>query len=60
MLAEYDMAGLLAAETVSISHHVLINILIADRGLFVADSLAVQRLIQTEIGHDGGNHLVIL
>ena len=45
MLAEYDMARLLAAQTVSISYHVLVNVLVTDRRLFIADSLAVQRLV---------------
>ena len=35
--------------------HVLINILVTDGGLGVADALLVERLVQTEVGHDGGD-----
>ena len=49
------MAALLAADAAAVLGHVLINILVTDGSLGVADALLVERLVQTEVGHDGGD-----
>ena len=49
------MAALLAADAAAVFGHVLINILVTDGSLGVADALLVERLVQTEVGHDGGD-----
>ena len=55
-LAEDHMAGRLAADEVVVLLHVLVDIAVAHGGLFIADAQTVQRLIQAEVGHDGGDH----
>ena len=55
VLGEDDMAALLAADAAAVFGHVLINILVTDGSLGVADALLVERLVQTEVGHDGGD-----
>ena len=50
------MAALLAADAAAVFGHVLINILVTDGSLGVADALLVERLVQTEVGHDGGDN----
>ena len=47
------MAALLAADAAAVLGHVLVNILITDGGLGVADTLFVKGLVQTEVGHHG-------
>ena len=55
VLGEDDVAALLAADAAAVFGHVLINILVTDGSLGVADALLVERLVQTEVGHDGGD-----
>ena len=60
VLAENDVAGLLAADAVSVFHHILIYVLIAHSGLFIGNALSVQRFVQTEVGHDSRYNGVIM
>ena len=55
VLGEDDVAALLAADAAAVFGHVLINILVTDGSLGVANTLLVERLVQTEVGHDGGD-----
>ncbi len=55
-LAENHVAGLLAADEVAVLLHVLVDVAVAHGGLFIGDAQAVQGLIETEVGHDGGDH----
>ena len=55
VLGEDDVAALLAADAAAVFGHVLINILVTDGSLGVANALLVERLVQTEVGHDGGD-----
>ena len=50
------MAALLAADAVAGLDHVLIDVLVAHGGLFILDAHLVQGLVQTEVGHDGGDY----
>ena len=58
VLGENDMAGLLSAQTAAVLAHVFIDVLVADRGFGVADPGRVERLVQAEIGHQGGDDRV--
>ncbi len=60
MLTENDMSGLLSAEHISVGNHRLIDILIADRGHTYLNALALHRFEQSHVGHDRGNHRIIL
>ena len=60
MLTENDMSGLLSAEHISVGNHRLIDILIANRGHTYLDALALHRFEQSHVGHDRGNHRIIL
>ena len=59
MLAEDDMAGLLAAQTVAVLGHILVHIFVTDCGLLVGDAFPVKCLVKAEVGHDGGNYRVV-
>ena len=50
-----DVARLLPADAAAVLGHVLVDVLVAHRGLGVADARLVQRLVQPEVGHDGGD-----
>ena len=54
------MARLLTAQTIAVLHHIFKYIFIADLGLLVMKSNFVACLVQTNIGHDGGNDHIIL
>ena len=60
MLTENDMSGLLSAEHISVGNHRLIDILIADRGHTYLDALPLHCFEQSHVGHDRGNHRIIL
>ena len=53
------MAGLLAAQQVSVLAHVLRHILVAHGGLLIADAQLIQGLVEAHVGHDGGDHLAL-
>ena len=53
------MSRLLAADAVSVGHHVLVDILVADFGLLIADADLVKSLIQAEIGHNRRDDRVV-
>lgn len=59
-LTENNMARLLTAQTIAVLHHIFKYIFIADLGLLVMKSNFVACLVQTNIGHDGGNDHIIL
>ena len=50
------MAGLLTAQHRSSPDHFLQHVLVADRRAQHADAIASQRLLEAQIGHDGGDH----
>lgn len=60
MLTENDMSGLLSTEHISVGNHRLIDILIANRGHTYLDALPLHRFEQSHVGHDRGNHRIIL
>lgn len=60
MLTENDMSGLLSAEHISVGNHRLIDILIANRGHTYLDALPLHCFEQSHVGHDRGNHRIIL
>ena len=53
VLAENDVAGLLAADQVAVCAHILCHVLVTDRCLFITDADGVERLVQAEVGHHG-------
>ena len=53
------MAGLLAADAVTVVHHLLVDVFIAHRGLDIVHADLVQRLVQPQVGHDGGDDGII-
>ncbi len=53
------MSTLLAADTTAILGHVLINILIAHSGLSIADTLLIESLVETKVGHNCGDNSII-
>ena len=59
MLAEDDVAGLLAAQAVAVLGHILVHIFVTDCGLLVGDAFPVKCLVKTEVGHDGGNYSIV-
>ena len=59
VLGEDHVAGLLAADLVAVLDHVLVDVLVADLGLLIADVDRVERLVQAEVRHDGGDDLVV-
>ena len=52
------MAALLATDTAAILSHVLVDILITNSGLGVANALFIECLVQTKVGHNGSNNSV--
>ena len=59
VLAENDVAGLLAADEVAVGPHVFVDVFVAHVGLFIVDPQRIQGLVQAEVGHDGGNDGVV-
>ena len=55
---ENNVAGLFPAEPVAVRFHIFIYVLVSDCGLFIFDSGCVKRLVEAEVGHYGGDHLV--
>ena len=53
------MAALLTADTAAVLGHILINILIADSGLNVTDTLLIESLVETKVGHNCGDNSII-
>ena len=53
------MSGLLAADAVAVPDHVLVNVLVADLRLGIADPGLVKSLIKPEIGHDCSHDSVV-
>ena len=53
------MTALLTADTAAVLSHVLINILIADSGLSVTDTLLIESLVETKVGHNCGDNSII-
>ena len=53
------MARLFAADAVAGLHHVLVYVFVAHLGLVVFDPHGIQRLVESEVAHDGGDHLVV-
>ena len=47
------MAGLFPAERCSQPHHLFQHVLIANRSAHHADTAALQRFLQSQVGHDG-------
>lgn len=60
MLTENDMSGLLSAEHISVGNHRLIDILIANRGHTYLNALPLHCFEQSHVGHNRGNHRIIL
>ena len=60
MLTKNDMSGLLSAEHISVSNHRLIDILIANRGHTYLNALPLHCFEQSHVGHNRGNHRIIL
>ena len=58
VLREDDMAAPLTTDTAAVLGHILVDILIAYCSLGVADTLLIESLVQTEVGHNGRNHSV--
>ena len=52
------MAALLTADTAAVLDHILINILIADSGLSVTDTLLIESLVETKVGHNCGDNSI--
>ena len=52
------MAGLLSADAIAVLRHVFIDKAVANGGFLITDAHFVERLIQTEIAHHGGDDLV--
>ena len=59
MLAENNVAGLLAAQAAPGGRHILVDVLIAHRSLLVADALPLKCLIEAEVGHHRGHHRIV-
>ena len=53
------MSRLLAAQRTAVLLHVFVNVLIAHLRLGVVDALALQRLIEAEVGHHRRHHRVV-
>ena len=53
------MAALLTADTAAVLDHILINILIADSGLSVTDTLLIESLVEAKVGHNCGDNSII-
>ena len=53
-------SGLLAVEHISVATPLLIDILIANRGHTYLDALPLHRFERSHVGHDRGNHRIIL
>ena len=53
------MTGLLAADAVAVVHHLLVHVFITHSGLDVVHADLVQRLVQPQVGHDGGDNGVV-
>ena len=53
------MAGLLAAEAVAAPLHLLVDILVADLGLLVGNTLALKRFVKSEIRHNRRHDAVV-
>ena len=58
VLAQNDVAGLLAADAVAVLHHVFVDEAVAHRRLLITDARLIERLVQAEVAHDGGHNLV--
>ena len=52
------MSALLTADTAAVFHHVLIYIFVSHSCFRVVDSKLIEGLVQTEVGHDGGDNSV--
>ena len=49
MLAEDDVAGLLATQAVTVLGHILVHIFVTDCSLLIGDALPVKCLVKTEV-----------
>ena len=58
VLAENDMTTLLTTNAAAVLCHILVDILITNGGLGITDALLIKCLVQTKVGHDGGNNSV--
>ena len=52
------MPALLTADTTAVFHHVLIYIFVSNGCFRVVDSKLIKGLVQTEVGHDGGDNCI--
>ena len=59
MLHKYNMSGLLSTENITVLHHIGAYIFIPYRRLLVGNTGAVKGLIQSHIGHHGGNDHIV-
>ena len=59
MLAEDDVAGLLATQAVTVLGHILVHIFVTDCSLLIGDAFPVKCLVKTEVGHDGGDYGIV-
>ena len=55
ILAEDNMTTLLTADTAAVLSHVLIDVLITHCSLGITNTLLIESLVQTKVGHDRGN-----
>ena len=52
------MTGLFTAQTMTVCRHIFVYIFVTYIGLFISNSLLIKGLVQTNIGHDGGNDCI--
>ena len=53
------MAGLFPSDSIAVGQHILADIFITHRGLYILHPLSLQSLIESQIGHDRShNHIV--
>ncbi len=55
MVAEDDVARLLAADVAALLAHALDDIAVADRGAVQLEAVALEVALEPEIRHDGGD-----
>ena len=58
VFAENNVTALLTADATAVFHHVLIYIFVSNGCFRVVDSKLITGLVQTEVGHDGGDNCI--
>ena len=59
ILAEYDMPRLLTAYYVTVLRHIFVYVFVTDRSLLIFNSRLAQCAVQSHIGHNGSDDLVV-